>query len=455
MQYTEYNKSVIPWVESFPTHWKQIRNGALFEYHQEKVGKDFRQYKLLSLTTQGVRQKDIADATGKVPASYEGYQKVNIGDMIFCLFDLDCSAVFSGLSGYHGMITSAYDVMKPRSNVVNPVFLDYWFKSVFAGRYYKIFSKSMRYTISYDVFKALKTPVPPRAEQDQIVRYLDWQVSRINKLIHGYQKQIKLLEERRMILIDNAVTKGLDSDAPRKTSKANWMGEVPLHWQEMRLKNFFVEKNERSVDGHEPHLSMSQKKGLVADDDKDIERRLLSQSYAGAKLVDKDDLVLNRLKAHLGVFALAPIHGVVSSDYTVLKLNQELIIPKYAEYVLKCNSCRKELITRVRGIVEGFWRLYTDDLGSIYICLPDTDEQQVILDYINKIEIETDLFKSKLIKQIDLFREYRTRLISDVVTGQMDVRRIEIPDYTPEEDVEESDTEEGNTEEGAVTNDAQ
>lgn len=271
------------------------------------------------------------------------------------------------------------------------------------------------------------------AEQDQIVRYLDWKTSEIHRLINGLQQQILLLKQRNQVIIDHAVTKGIRKNRELRADKAEWMGSVPSEWLSCRMKNFFIETNVRSVDGHEPHLSMSQKKGLVTDDE-DIERRLLSESYVGGKVCQKDDLVLNRLKAHLGVFALAPMEGVISPDYTVLHLNQDRIIPKYAEYLLRSNACRKELRTRVRGIVEGFWRLYTEDLGSIPVCLPDIDEQKEILDYVKDYEEKSNQMIGKLEKEIELLREYRTRLISDVVTGQMDVRNVEIPDYIPEQD---------------------
>lgn len=433
--YEKYKKSMIPWVDKIPSHWELVRNGGLFNYHQDKVGEYYDQYELLSLSTQGIRSKSIEDVKGKVPASYEGYQKVNNGDMVFCLFDLDCSAVFAGLSEKQGMITSAYDVVTPKVQITNPQYLNYWFSAVFAGRHYKIYAKSVRYTINYDVFKAIMTPVPPRDEQDQIVRYLDWQVSKINHLIHGYQKQIKLLDERKCTQINQVLVSGLNSNVNTTQSKALWMEETPCHWTQYRVKDIMYEVNERSKEGKEPHLSMSQKYGLVTDD-VDIERRLLSESYVGAKVCNKDDLVLNRLKAHLGVFALAPHLGVVSPDYTVLRLHQDRVIPKYAEYLLKCNDCRKELVIRVRGIVEGFWRLYTQDLYSIYICIPGIKEQEEILEYISQLEEKYQVVKDKLQKEVLLLKEYRTRLISDVVTGQIDVRDVVIPEYTPEEDTE-------------------
>lgn len=147
--------------------------------------------------------------------------------MVFCLFDLDCSAVFSGLAGCHGMITSAYDVARPREDRVSSKYLKYWFDSVFAGRYYKIYSKSVRYTINYDAFKTLKSPVPPLKEQDQIVRYLDWKTSEMNRFIHQKKKQIKMLEELKQSHIDHLITNGQTKNRETYISKADWMGDIP------------------------------------------------------------------------------------------------------------------------------------------------------------------------------------------------------------------------------------
>ena len=155
-----------------------------------------------------------------------------------------------------------------------------------------------------------------------------------------------------------------------------------MRWYNTRMKNLFIERNERSVDGSETHLSMSQKHGLI-DNKKLGENRMVSESYAGGKLCYKGDIVLNRLKAHLGVFALSSQNGVISPDYTVLKPMTTRISPHYAEYYLKSDVCRYELRTRVRGVVEGFWRLYTEDFNSIPILLPPRDEQDQIVRFLD------------------------------------------------------------------------
>jgi type I restriction enzyme S subunit len=375
---------------------------------------------------------------GLAPADYATYQIFEPNDLAFKLIDLEnISTSRVGIVPERGIMSSAYIRFSSRKPVNIRYYYyqyhDWWLRQVFNG-----LGAGVRQTLSAPDLLNLKIAVPPREEQDQIVRYLDWQISKINKLIHGYQREIKLIEERKLTIINDAVVHGIDSHVERAESKASWMGLVPVTWQQMRMKNFFKEVNVRSTEGKEPHLSMSQKLGLVTDEE-NIGRPLLSESYAGAKLCERDDLVLNRLKAHLGVFALAPIQGIVSPDYTVLRLDRGLIIPKFAEYLLKSNDCRKELRIRVRGIVEGFWRLYTEDLGSIPVCLPNIEEQNIILQYIEEKSAALNVAITNISKQIELLKEYRTLLISDVVTGQMDVRGIEVPDYSPEEDTEETD----------------
>lgn len=439
MRYDSYNDSGVSWIGNIPTTWRMIPNKYLFQKHQIIVGDKFSNYQLLSLTTNGVKKKDINDGKGKTPASFHGYQEVHVGDIVFCLFDLDVSAVFSGMSNYAGMITSAYDVASCNHQYISSRYADYWFKKVFFNRHYKIYSKNVRYTISYESFGGLKTPVPPREEQDQIVRFLDWKVSSINKLIATKKKQVELLRERETIHISSIVVHGLNNSSVSRESGVEWIGTIPAHWETMRCKYLFKERDERSESGTEQHLSMSQKYGLVPDSQLD-ERRMLSESYKGGKICYPNDLVLNRLKAHLGVFSLSPQLGVISPDYTVLVPNDSRILPAYAETVLKSIRCRGELRVRVRGVVEGFWRLYTDDFNTIVLPVPPLSEQESIMNYIAEYRASTKSYCDVLSKEIDALQELKKRIISDAVTGKIDVRDIEIPEYEfVDEDTEADD----------------
>jgi type I restriction enzyme S subunit len=159
---------------------------------------------------------------------------------------------------------------------------------------------------------------------------------------------------------------------------------------------------------------MSQKYGLIPDN-QFAEHRLLSANYIGGKLCYTDDLVLNRLKAHLGVFALAPQKGVISPDYTVLEINKNKLNPAFAQLVLHCDSCRRELRIRVRGVVEGFWRLYTDDFNTIELPLPSLVEQDQIIRFLDwKVSQINRIINAKK-KQIGLLQEQKRAVVSTAI----------------------------------------
>ena len=315
MRYELYKDSEIPWIGEIPSSWKLIPNKVLFKKRQIKVGEAYKNYQLLSLTTGGIKEKSIEDSRGKVPASYSGYQEVRPHDMVFCLFDLDVSAVFSGISKYNGMITSAYDVAECNELYIDEDYVDYWFQYVFSNRYYKMYSKNVRYTISFDAFGALKTPVPSIEEQKKIAHYLDWQVSKINSLIDTRKQQVRLLREQREIRISRIVKRGLDETRPLKDSGIDYIGKVPDHWQ-ILLNGRLFKENSRKFEDDELVLSLSQKDGLLPYENMK-ERSLHTASYDNWKLVLPNDLVLNRFKAHLGVFFASKYRGIVTFHYGV------------------------------------------------------------------------------------------------------------------------------------------
>ncbi len=448
-RYDVYQETNIQWIDNVPKHWELKRGKSIF-YTSKVLNKGGKWKNVLSLTKKGVIRNNIDNPIGLAPKSYDTYQLFEKDDLVFKLIDLENIATSRvGLVWEQGVMSPAYIRLQKREDDGNIKYFYYQYYSWYLQCVYNNLGAGVRQTITADELLNLTIPVPPTPEQDKIVKYLDWKTSEIEKFIHQKKKQIKRLDELKKRQIDDVVTTGLNCAIAKKISKAVWMGEVPESWKEYRLKNLFTEINVRSEKGLEPHLSMSQKKGLVTDDE-DIERRLLSESYAGAKLCEKDDLVLNRLKAHLGVFALSPMLGIVSPDYTVLRLDKKKVIPKYLEYLLKSNACRGELVKRVRGIVEGFWRLYTEDLGAIPVCIPSIDEQQAILDEIIVIDQKIASMIKAVNAEIELLQELRTKIIADVVTGQIDVRDVIIPDYDretiDEEDEIDTDSEDSDDE---------
>jgi len=408
--------SGMPFCKLVPIEWSVIPNRYLFIGHSMKVGEKSNEYQLLSLTTNGVKEKDINASGGKVPTSYDNYQTVEKGDMIFCLFDLDCSAVFSGLSSFDGMITSAYDVFKPNEKYIDKHFIEYWFAYVFSNRYYKMYSKSIRYTITSDMFKSILSPVPPIEQQRVIGNLLDEKCTQIDALIANQQKQIEKLKAYKQSLITETVTKGLNPDVPMKDSGVEWIGEIPEDWEVIRVKNLLNERKERSLTGEEEPLSMSQKVGLVPTKILDMIPNMAS-SFVGAKIVYINDLVFNKLKAHLGVFSVSMYNGLVSPDYAVYYSTGKANL-KYLEYLFKTPQCISEFRKRLTGIAAGLTRLYTDGLFAIECPYPSFNEQQAIVSYLDQKCTQIDKLISIKQKKIEKLQQYKKSLIYEYVTGK-------------------------------------
>ena len=197
--------SGIDWIGKIPEHWRLIPNKYLFVETTDKVGKYWAKYDLLSLTTSGVKIKDINNIGGKMPDNYEKYLIIKKGQMIFCLFDLDMSAVFAGIATADGMITSAYNAYNA-TDLINTRFANYFFQFVFINRTYKLYSKNIRYTVTTDVFNSIKTAVPPLEEQKKIADFLDDKCAQIDELTKATREEIETLKQYKQSLIYEYVT---------------------------------------------------------------------------------------------------------------------------------------------------------------------------------------------------------------------------------------------------------
>jgi len=329
--------------------------------------------------------------------------------------------------GYH------LAILRPRAELLDGGYLLRALQSQCVATQYHVSANGVtRYGLSQDAIKSIVLPLPPLSEQTAIVRFLDHADRRIGRYIRSKQQLIKFLNEQKQAIIHRAVTRGIDRNARLKPSSVAWLGDVPQHWEVKRCRYLFREVDNRSKDGSEQHLSMSQRLGLVPSH-LVTNRTLVSESYAGGKLCAPGDLVLNRLKAHLGVFSVARDAGVISPDYTVLRPKEPDSV-EYFEQVLRSPAFRQELRMRAKGIVEGFWRLYTDDFYDIRLPVPPRSERLEIIDHTRRSTSDIDQIAVRAEREIALLREYRTRLIADVVTGKLDVRAVvaQLPDEAEE-----------------------
>ena len=197
--------SGVEWIGEVPEEWDVKRNSLNFDIRKTLVGENWSNMQLLSLTTNGVKNITIDDQVGKRPKTLATYQIAHKNDIVMCLFDLDASAVFSGLCKKNGIISPAYKLLKCKNGMFPP-YAEYYFRAVFDGRKYKKYAKSIRYTISTNDFMHLKMPVPPLAEQQQIADYLDEKCKNINNRVQKRRQQLEWLKDYKKSLIFDYVT---------------------------------------------------------------------------------------------------------------------------------------------------------------------------------------------------------------------------------------------------------
>lgn len=238
-QYDEYTVAAPLWNKQFPAHWDIV---PLCSIAKEKSICNCIDLELLSLyLDSGVvpfsnRTEKRTNTTSK---DLSKYQRVDVGD--FVLNNQQAWRGSVGVSKYTGIISPAYIVLS-MSSQLSSAYANYLFRNPVMVAQYFVLSKgvgSIQRNLYWQDLKRISVLIPPREEQDQIVRYLDWQVSRINHLIHGYQKQIKLLEERKIAVINNAVTHGIQPNVKMQSVKSNWVNEIPAHWEFNKTKQHF------------------------------------------------------------------------------------------------------------------------------------------------------------------------------------------------------------------------
>lgn len=200
-----------------------------------------------------------------------------------------------------------------------------------------------------------------------------------------------------------------------KNSGVGWIGEIPSHWSCVKIKHLLRERVDKSEDGIGEPLSMSQKYGLIPTSQMDVVPNLAT-SYVGAKRTRQGDMVLNKLKAHLGVFALSAYDGLVSPDYAVYYGTGRADL-EYLEYLFKTPLYVSEFIKKTTGVAIGFNRLYTDDLFSIPAHYPPMQEQKRIVDYLKDKTLKIEQYVSARERERELLDSLKQSEIANVVTN--------------------------------------
>lgn len=416
-RYSEYKDSGVKWLGEIPSHWEPSRNKAIFRETKAVVGKNSKKFTLLSLTKKGVIVRNLDDG-GKFPAEFDTYKIVEPGDFIFCFFDVDETPRAIGLATNKGMITGAYTVLK--QNTAHSRYLYYYYLSIDNAKALKPLYSGLRKTVPLTSFMSMQIFLPPREEQDAIVSYLDAATSKIDKAIAMQQKMIDLLNERKQIIIQNAVTKGLDENVEMKDSGVEWIGMIPKHWKVRRGKFLFRVVNEYSTTGQEELLTVSDRTGITPRSMKNV-NMFMSESLIGYKKCQKGDICSNIMWMWHGAVGVTEYNGVISPSYGVYRQIAFSYDNKYLDYMLRLPRLVEVYGNCSTGLTESRLRLYPDDFMNLHFFVPPLEEQKCIVLQIQKqiIAIEKSIENAE--KLIALLQERKQIIINEVVTGKVKV----------------------------------
>jgi type I restriction enzyme S subunit len=418
--YPEYKESGLPWLGRLPRHWKVRRMKSAVENAIEQ--------------TDEMRSDDVYVALEHVEG-WTGKTRPQRGAHLFSgqvkRFRGN-DVLFGKLRPYlakaarlpvEGVCAGEFFVLRVRDSSLLPPYLEL-----------QIRAKQTIDVINSSTFGAkmpradwqfvgnLPICLPPPEEQAAMVRFLDYANGRLERAIRAKRRVIALLHEQKQAIIHRAVTRGLDPTVPLKPSGIPWLGDIPKHWEVLRAKYLFGEVDERSASGQEELLSVSHITGVTPRSQKNI-TMFKAQSYVGHKLCSPGDLVVNTMWAWMAALGVSARTGIISPAYAVYRpRNAQRIVGGFIDGLLRTRPYVSNIICRSTGVRASRLRLYPEEFFRLLIILPPAREQQQIVDSVAAETVQLTTAVASLDREISLLREYRTRLVADVVTGKLDVR---------------------------------
>lgn len=429
----------IPWIESIPAHWDVQRGKAVYK----KLNRPTRSNdEVVTCFRDGVvTLRKNRRTTGFTESIKEiGYQGIRKGDLVIHVMDAFAGAI--GVSDSDGKGTPVYSVCESKVDL-NNYYYAYVIREMAKTGFIQSLYRGIRERSSdfrFEVFANQYLPIPPLSEQDQIVKYLDHQLAKINKFIKAKKKLIAVLKEQKQAIINEAVTKGLDPNVKMKPSGIEWLGDVPGHWCS---KYLFQISEEQFVSNrnHKNQNLLSLSYGKIIRKDINKTEGLLPESFDNYQVVKDGNIILRMTdlqndKKSLRV-GLVKETGIITSAYVCIR-TRNIADPEFLNYVLHAYDYIKVFYGMGGGVRQsiGF-----PELKKIIIFMPELDEQRRIVDKLLSIDKEIANKVCLAEKEIELMTEFKNSLISDVVTGKVDVRNI-VLDESEDDAIEDAELDE-------------
>ena len=418
--YAEYKDSGVHWLGEVPRHWTVLPAFGAFKPNKARnIG--MKEKTVLSLSYGRIVIKPAEKLHGLVPESFETYQIVNPGDIVLRTTDLqnDHTSLRVGMVRDRGIITSAYLALRALPGVSPDYgfqFLNVWDSSKAIYGY----GSGLRQNLDFSHFKRMPIPIPPPAEQAAIVRFLDWANGRLERAIRAKRNVIALLNEQKQAIIHRAVTRGLDPSVPLKNSDIPWLGEIPAHWKLSPNRAFLRVRKDLVGDRHAEFMLLSlTKRGVIVRDLSGM-RGKFSSDMGTSQEVRPGDLVLCLFDVPETPRTVGLSHhaGMITGAYTVLESRSADIVA-FLELFYIAMDDRKLLSPLYSGLRN---TIPKERFLGAKTPIPPEDERAEILIAVNEKTASLNTAISRLEREIVFLREYRTRLVADVVTGKLDVR---------------------------------
>lgn len=434
-KYAHYKDSGMSWVGTIPLHWAiQPLLSIGRERNEANIAQGDKN--LLSLSYGRIVPKDIESNDGLLPASFETYQIVHIGDLIVRLTDLqnDKRSLRSAIVDRQGIITSAYLCVTPTG--ILPTYFGYLFRSYDLTKVLYSMGGGLRQSLRFFDLKRLPIVVPPREEQDSIVALLDCETGKLDALIAEQEKLLKLLAEKRQAMISHAIYGGLNSLAPMQEFDAGVTTQIPAHWKPVKIKRVIrtIEQGwspqceAYPIEG--PHEWGVLKVGCVnggifnaAENKKLPAEQMPITAYS----LRKGDLLISRANARnlVGSAAMVPrdIENILLCDKLYrLRLQTNICCPRFLATYLSTREARSQIESQATGASSSMLNIGQSVILDLVVALPPIEEQKSITDFIDVAAKKFHDLQLEVTRAVELLKERRSVLIAAAVTGKIYVR---------------------------------
>jgi type I restriction enzyme S subunit len=432
--YPAYRESGVPWLGRVPAGWGVRRLRFLADIRPSGVDKHSLEGELpvrLCNYVDVYKNDRITDALAfleatATPAEIERFA-LRAGDVLITKDsetpdDIAAAALVEPnaagvVCGYH------LALLRPVPAALCGPFLFWVFKSPETLAQCSVRAQGItRFGLSSGAIGDVLLPLPPPAEQRAIAAFLDRECGKIDALVAEQERLIALLKEKRQAVISHAVTKGLDPSAPMKDSGVPWLGQVPAHWEVVRGRRLFVERDERSEDGAETLLTVSHLTGVTPRAEKTV-YMFEPETTESYKRCHPGDLVINTLWAWMGAMGVADEAGIVSPAYHVYT-PRSVVEPGYVNLLVRMGVFAREAERWSKGVWSSRLRLYPEEFLKIEFPLPPAAEQSAITKAVDAVLQRQETLTTEAERAIALLKERRAALISAAVTGKIDVRGL-------------------------------